>query len=130
MYGGCCLTQRELKLNDYSGIRVEMDNIEDILLVIKGDNDENPQYYSFSSPTETFTFDESILGKTVARIELLNCTEKKNVTNIYNVYLIKKDGTEDIVGKDKNRKNMGLLYRTLWQKETVRPYRCLRWSVV
>ena len=114
-YGGCCLTQRELKLSEYSGIRVEMDNTEDILLFIKGNDDDKQQYCVISSPTESFTFDESIVGETVTRIELLNWTEKKNVTNLYNVYLIKRDGSEETVGKEEIERTWGC-YTELYGK--------------
>ena len=100
LYTEIGLCSRVLSLNDYTGIRIEIENTEDIHVLINGDGEGKQQRCWFSTSSETFYFDKSILGEKVMGIELQNMRDGKNETKIYNVFLIKKDGTKEIVGKD------------------------------
>ena len=94
------LYDKELSLDDYTGVRIEMGNTDDIHILINGDAEGKQQRCVFSSSAETFIFDRSILGKKITGIELQNMREEENETTIYNVYLIKKDGSQEKVGKE------------------------------
>ena len=100
LYAQLSLCSRVLSLNDYTGIRIEMENTEDIHVLINGDGEGKQQRCWFSASSETFYFDKSILGEKVTGIELQNMRDGKNETKIYNVYLIKKDGSEEKLGKE------------------------------
>ncbi len=89
------LCSRELSVNDYKGIRLEMENPNNIHLLINGDGEGKLQRELISSSSISFDFDKSILGSAVSNIELQNMIDGRNETTIYHVYLIKNDGTEE-----------------------------------
>ena len=94
------LCSKELNLDDYKGIRLVMENSNDIHLLINGDSDGKQQREVISSSSITIDFDKSILGSSVSNIELQNMKDGKNETTIYHVYLIKNDGTEEEVNHE------------------------------
>lgn len=100
LYAQLGLCSRVLSLDDYAGIRIEMENTEDIHVLINGDGEGKQQRCWFSASSETFYFDKSILGEKVMGFELQNMRDGKNETKIYNVYLTKKDGSEEKLGKE------------------------------
>lgn len=95
------LCSKELNLDDYKGIRLVMENSNDIHLLINGDSEGKQQREVISSSSITIDFDKSILGSSASSIELQNMKDGKNETTIYHVCLIRNDGTEeDVVDED------------------------------
>ena len=91
------LCSKELNLDDYKGIRLIMENPNDIHLLINGDSEGQQQREVIFSSSITIDFDKTILGSSVSNIELQNMKDGKNETTIYHVYLIKNDETEEKV---------------------------------
>ena len=71
------------------------------MLKVYGESEGKELYYEISSPSETFTFDKSALGNFVTAITLQNFKEGKNEARLFNVYLIRKDGTEERIDDPK-----------------------------
>jgi hypothetical protein len=95
LYGSLLLCEKSLNLSEYKGIKVEVENIEDCCIVLFGEIDEKIHWCGFTSPTEIFLFDHSILGEKVTKIELKNTRDGINKNKVYNIHLIKQDGTEE-----------------------------------
>lgn len=88
---------RNIDLNEYKGIKIELENNNDIVVKAYGETDGKEQYFLMSYPEETFNFDKSELGNNIRLITLQNWKEGKNGTKILHAYLIKKDGTEESI---------------------------------
>lgn len=91
----------EIDLNEYNGIRVEVENTDELIVKIYGNPDDKWRFYGMTSTSETFTFDKSSLGNKVTGITLQNGKEGKNETKLLNACLIRKDGTEEAIGFSK-----------------------------
>ena len=89
--------QQYLDLNEYKGIRIQLENIDGVVVKLYGETDGKEKYFLMSSPEETFYFDKSELGNKIKFITLQNWKEGKNETKILHAYLIKKDGTEESI---------------------------------
>ena len=87
----------ELSLDDYKGIRIELDNPDGLALKALADWEGKEQNVSLSSTTETIYFDKDVLGDNLIAIVLQNIKEGANTTRIRNTYLIRNDGTEKLI---------------------------------
>ena len=87
----------ELDPNEYKGIRVEVEKADGLAIKAYGDSDERIQYCDVS---ESLVFDKSIIGDNISGITLQNVKEGKNETKIINVWLMKADGTEEMLKPD------------------------------
>ena len=87
-----------LDLNVYKGIRIELDdNLDGLTLIAYANWEGKEQHFPISSASETYYFDQSILGDAIISIALWNNKNEKNKTRVINSYLIKHDGTERLV---------------------------------
>lgn len=87
-----------LDLNVYKGIRIELDdNLDGLTLIAAANWEGKEQHFPISSASETYYFDQSILGDAIISIALMNNKNEKNKTRVINSYLIKHDGTERLV---------------------------------
>ena len=91
----------EINLNEYNGIRVEVENIDGLIVKFYGNPDDKWQLCGMTSTSETFTFDKSSLGNKVTGITLQNGKEGKNETKLLNACLIRNDGTEETISFSK-----------------------------
>ena len=88
-----------LKLSDYSGIRIEMDNdnyVGKLQVKIYGDKNgtgNKEQYSPLTGATTTVNFDASQLGSTFIRVTL-QTSVGATTAKVKKATLIKKDGTE------------------------------------
>ena len=90
-----------LKMSEYSGIRVEMDNDYSGKLQVKVYGDKNGSKYkeqyipmTAGSNTTTAIFDSSVAGSNVYRITLQYLEASSLTAKVIKATLIKKDGTE------------------------------------
>ncbi len=99
-------SSKSLKLSEYSGIRVEMDNDSyagKLQVKVYGDKDGKnsdgsdkfkEQYTALTAATTTVNFDASQLGSTVNRVTLQTLVGP-TTAKVNKATLIKKDGTEE-----------------------------------
>lgn len=92
-YARFCLCNA-LSLNDYRGIRIEIENLKSFDILIKNVEGKQQRKTISSSPF-IVTFDRTILGDSISSIELQNMLNSKNETVIYHLYLIRNDGSEE-----------------------------------
>lgn len=85
---------RKFKLDEYVGIKIEVDDPSGVFLKIYGESDGKEQFCGISTTPETFMFERSDLGNKVTGITLQNTKDGKNNVRLRNTYLIRKDGTE------------------------------------
>lgn len=103
----------KLSLNDYKGIRVELENPDEVMVKVHGESDGKDQDCICSSASETFIFDKSSIGNTVTQIALQNVKDGKNEVKLNKAYLIKKDGTEEMIGINQCSVLHGCIYEYL-----------------
>lgn len=89
------LCNKLLSLDEYKGIRVELENAEDLIVKVYGEADGKVQYCGISSAMQTFIFNKSELGDSILGITLQNTKDGANEAKIHYVYLIRNDDTED-----------------------------------
>ena len=89
------LCNKLLSMNEYKGIRVELENAEGLTVKVYGEADGKEQYCGISTATQTFMFNKSALGASVSLITLQNSKDGSNKAKVRNVYLIKNDDTEE-----------------------------------
>jgi hypothetical protein len=82
-----------LSLNDYQGIRIDIENPQGFDILIKNAEGKQ-QRKAISTSSFSIAFDKTILGDSISSIELHNTLNSKNET-IYHLYLIKSDGSEE-----------------------------------
>lgn len=90
----------ELDPNEYKGIRVEVEKADGVAIKVYGDSDERFQYCDMISASESLVFDKSVIGDKITGITLQNTKGGKNETRIINVWLMKADGTEEMLKLD------------------------------
>ena len=100
LYGNWADNVPALNLNDYKGIRVEMDDDYSSTLQIKTYGDKSGQTFkegyinlTEGSKTTTIDFDASEVGSKIYRITL-RAVDKNKKAKLLKATLIKKDGTE------------------------------------
>ena len=72
----------EIDLNEYKGIRVEIEKADEVMVKVYGESEGKEQYCGMSSVSETFTFNKSALGNKVTMITLQNTKGGKNDTKL------------------------------------------------
>jgi len=82
-----------ISLNDYQGIRIDIENPQGFDILIKNAEGKQ-QRKAISTSSFSMAFDKTILGDSISSIELHNTLNSKNET-IYHLYLIKSDGSEE-----------------------------------
>ena len=97
LYSSVVICDKVLSLNDYVGFRLEMTNSNEMNLQISGENGD--QWVGINSNNETFYFDKNILGNKTSKISLMNQSSGSKYTIVKSFYLIKKDGTEDLMDR-------------------------------
>ena len=83
-----------ISLNDYKGIRIDIENPQGFDILIKNAEGKQ-QRKAISTSSFSITFDKTILGDSISSIELQNMLNGKNETAIYHVYLLRNDGSEE-----------------------------------
>lgn len=84
---------KALSLNDYQGLRIEIENLKSFDILIKNAEGKQQRKTISSSPF-IVAFDKTILGDSISSIELQNTLNSKNET-IYHLFLIRSDGGEE-----------------------------------
>ena len=85
----------KINLNEYKGIRVEVEKTDGLEFLVVNDTWEKCQSCDAS---ESLFFDRSIFGDEVSGVLLRNVKEGANEAKIIKAYLIRNDGTEEMIG--------------------------------
>jgi len=107
----------ELNLADYKGIRIELDNPDGLVLKALVNWEGKEQALSLSSTNEALYFDKDVLGDCLMLIILQNMKEEANTTRIRNTYLIKNDGTEELISLNSYWSLGGLQYEVIMPRK-------------
>lgn len=93
------LCSENISLNDYIGVKVELDGAPAngaLSVKIYGETEGTEQYVSVAGNSQEVTFDKSRLGNKVRRVTLQCSLASEYSVTIKRAALIRKDGTEEI----------------------------------